>query len=292
MTTQIPELSRLTDRWDRFRAGRNAALATKHGWLSLTSFQWLPASPAALRTVPGLWSATSTTASLTTVADDGLTLLSSGEPVEGTVTATLADEESIMWVQYGTVVVELGMRAGRYMIRTRDSLAPTLANFQGVPVFDYRPELVFTGVFEAYPEPRSVDISTANPEVPGIAQLVGEVVVELEGTTYRLAAERGPLGSLIVAFFDESNNASSSHWRKVELTKPRPDNSVVVDFNRAINYPSAFTDFGTCPAPVESNRLNVPIEAGERDPRLSWASAPGSAPRARLTGREKRNGAR
>jgi len=267
MTVASPELDRLTQRWDRFRAGRATALATDHGWLTLTSFQWLPDTPSALDGVPGLWSYSGTTAVLTASAQDHLSLVESGEAVVGTITATLEDEQSLMWVTFGSVVVELGVRAGRYMIRTRDSQSPTLKNFQGVPAFDYNPELVITGTFERYPEPRVVDITTAHPMVPGTAIIVGEVVFELAGTTYRLAAEEGQLGSLIVSFFDETNNVSSSHWRKLELTKPRPDNTLVVDFNRAINYPSAFTDFGTCPAPVEGNRINAPVEAGERDPR-------------------------
>lgn len=267
MSVASPELDRLTQRWDRFRAGRATALASEHGWLTLTSFHWLPATPSTIEVVPGLWSYSGTTASLTATAEDHLTLLESGEPVLGTITANLDDEESLMWVKFGSVVVELGVRAGRYMIRTRDSQSPTLTNFQGVPAFDYNPDLVLTGTFEPYAEPRAVDINTAHPLVPGTAIIAGEVVIEMGGTTYRLAAEEGKLGSLIVSFFDETNNVSSSHWRKLELTKPRPDGTVVVDFNRAINYPSAFTDFGTCPAPVEGNRINAPIEAGERDPR-------------------------
>ncbi|MGO4383448.1 DUF1684 domain-containing protein [Specibacter sp. RAF43] len=267
MTTQTSELNRLTERWDRFRTGRNAALAADHGWLTLTSFQWLPAEPSVLDGVPGLWSTDGTTASLTAGADDQLTLVAGGEPVTGTITAALADEESLMWVRSGTVVIELGMRANRYMIRTRDSQAPARTDFHGVPVFDFNPSLVAEGTFEPYAAPRRVEIVTANPEVPGVAVLVGDVVFELGGTTYRLAAEEGALGSLLVTFFDETNNVTSSHWRKLELTRPRPDGTVVVDFNRTINYPSAFTDFGTCPAPVDGNRIGVPIEAGERNPR-------------------------
>jgi uncharacterized protein (DUF1684 family) len=43
---------------------------------------------------------------------------------------------------------------------------------------------------------------------------------------------------------------------------------VVLDFNRAINYPSAFTPYGTCPMPVRNNSLDVKIEAGEKEPGL------------------------
>ena len=34
---QNPQLAR----WQRFRNSRNTALASEHGWLTLTSFQWL-----------------------------------------------------------------------------------------------------------------------------------------------------------------------------------------------------------------------------------------------------------
>ena len=44
---------------------------------------------------------------------------------------------------------------------------------------------------------------------------------------------------------------------------------VVLDFNRAINYPSAFTPYGTCPMPVKNNSLDSRIEAGEKDPMLT-----------------------
>ena len=142
-----------------------------------------------------------------------------------------------------------------------------LASFKGVPVFDYNPELAVTGHFVPYTEPRIEIIKTANPEVPGVATLVGEVSFELDGTSYSLAAAEGALGSLTITFSDASNNVSTAPWRKLELTRPRPDGTVVVDFNRAINYPSAFSDFGTCPAPVAGNTLPVVVEAGERDPR-------------------------
>ncbi|MHA7303721.1 DUF1684 domain-containing protein [Arthrobacter sp. TMN-49] len=263
MSTQTNELDRLTQRWERFRQGRNTALAAPHGWLTLTSFQWLPAVPAPLTGVPGLWSSDGTTAFLTATADDHLTRVESGEAVVGTISARLTDEESILWVKTGSIVVELGMRANRFMIRTRDSQSTTLTEFTAVPVYGYDPALVVNGSFEPYAEPRSEVIKTAHPHVPGRVALVGDVVFELAGTSYRLAAEQGPLGSLIVTFAD-GTDATGTHWRKLELTKPRPDNSVVVDFNRTINYPSAFTDFGTCPAPAKNNSVPVAIEGGER----------------------------
>ena len=41
---------------------------------------------------------------------------------------------------------------------------------------------------------------------------------------------------------------------------------MVLDFNRAVNLPCAYTDLATCPLPPAENRLTVAIEAGEQIP--------------------------
>lgn len=264
-------------RWQRFRTSRNTALAAEHGWLTLTSFQWLESQPSAVDLAPGLWSTDGTTATLTAEAADGLTLVETGEPVDGTITARLADEESLMWVQFGgaggtQVMVELAMRANKYAIRTRDSQSPVLTEFDGVPTYDYRPDLVVEARYEAYPEPEDVPIATANPLVDGVHRTVGELVFRLPGKDheYRLHAEGEKLGALTVTFHDETNGDSTDEWRKVSTARPRVDSSgrasVILDFNRAINYPSAFTPYGTCPMPVKNNSLDARIEAGEKRP--------------------------
>ncbi|KUM34489.1 DUF1684 domain-containing protein [Arthrobacter sp. EpRS71] len=260
-------------RWERFRAGRNTALATEHGWLTLTSFQWLESQPFGVDLVPGLWSTDGTTAFLTASAADGLTVVETGQPVEGTITATLQDEESLMWVQFGgddgkQVVVELAMRADKYAIRTRDNSSPVLTGFVGVPTYEYNPEWVIQGRFEAYAEPIDVPIGTANPLVDGVHRSVGEVVFQIPGVPHeiRLHAEEEKLGALNVTFHDETNGETTDEWRKVFIPRPRPDGTVMIDFNRAINYPSAFTPYGTCPMPVRGNSLDVRVEAGEKLP--------------------------
>lgn len=273
------------ERWQRFRTNRDKALATPHGWLTLTSFQWLEDSPAAVDLAPGLWSADrpdspkatpspkAATAFLTAVPSDGLTLVETGEQVDGTISAVLADEESLMWVQFGgangdQVVVELAMRGGRYAIRTRDSESPAFTGFDGVPTYPYDPEWEVTGRFEPYPAPVEVPIGTANPLVDGVHRTVGDVVFRLPGSNheFRLQAEEEKLGALTVTFHDETNGDTTDDWRKLSLPRPRPDGSVVLDFNRAINYPSAFTPYGTCPMPVRNNSLDVRVEAGEKQP--------------------------
>ncbi|MFJ5957550.1 DUF1684 domain-containing protein [Paenarthrobacter sp. NPDC092416] len=273
MSSPTTSLDAQLARWERFRAGRNAALATEHGWLTLTSFQWLESQPASVDLAPGLWSTDGKAATVTASVEDGLTFVETGEPLVGSATAILQDEESLMWVQFGgndgaQVVVELAMRADKYAIRTRDDGSPVLTEFDGVPTYEYNPDWVIEGRYEAYPEPVDVPIGTANPLVDGVHRSVGEVVFRVPGIPHeiRLHAEEEKLGALNVTFHDETNGKTTDEWRKVFIPRPRPDGSVVIDFNRAINYPSAFTPYGTCPMPVRGNSIDVSVEAGEKIP--------------------------
>ncbi|WP_298254442.1 DUF1684 domain-containing protein [uncultured Arthrobacter sp.] len=262
------------ERWQHFRDRRDAELAEPHGWLTLTSLQWLGDEPSTVDLVPGLWASAEGRARLLAGAADGLTEVSSGRPVEGAITAALDDEESLSWVSYGgedghRIVVELARRAGRYAIRTRDALAPTLTDFSGVPVFGYRSDLVLEGHFEPYPAPLVERITMAHPEVPGLQTSVGEIVFSLPDgpREIRLRASREDTGALSITFHDSTNGTTTAPWRKLTTPAPGPEGAVVLDFNRAVNYPSAFTAFGTCPMPVRSNVIDGPIEAGEQQPR-------------------------
>ena len=256
-----------------FHARRTETLAEPHGWLTLTSLQWLPPEPDTLELVPGRWSTQGDSATLTASAVDGLTELGTAQPVIGTLTATLTEEESVRWVAYGgssgrRTEVELARRGGRYALRTRDSEAPTLTAFAGVPTFDRRPDLVVPGRFQPYAEPLEERIRTAHPEVPGTHLTAGEISFRLPGqeTEFRLHASQDADGSLDVTFHDRTNRVSTAGWRKLSIAPPEDDGAVILDFNRSINYPSAFTPYGTCPMPVDANSVDVPIEAGEKNP--------------------------
>jgi uncharacterized protein (DUF1684 family) len=260
-------------RFDRYRKSRHEALAAGFGWLTLTSLQWLGTEPTAVEFVPGLWSANAAAsaggiATLTAKAADNLVFADTGEPVDGSVTVRLANEESLNWVRSGNIVVELAVRADRYAIRTRDLNSPVYTGFNGVPTFEFDPDLVVTGHFTAYDDERQVPVDTSHPQVQSMATAVGEVSFELGGTGHRLVAEPGTLGGLTLNFHDLTNGTSTYDWRKVTTAKPRPDGTVIIDFNRAINYPSAFTPYGTCPRPIRGNRIDALVEAGEKLPQL------------------------
>ncbi len=266
MTTSLT--TDLQTTWEEWHSVRERELATPHGWLSLTSFHWLPVEPAALPGLPGLYSVQNGQAVLTAESADGYAIAGdSGTPIDGTVRATVAEAKSLVWLSRADVAVELALRGGRYTIRTRDPKAVTRTQFTGVPAFGVDRRWLVEGRFEPFDQPRLISVLTARHDLVQQITGVGTVELDLDGTKYSLIATAGGAGTLNISFHDSTNGAETARWRAVSTSAPDNAGRVEVDFNRAINFPYAFTDYGTCPAPPAGNTLPVEITAGERAPR-------------------------
>jgi uncharacterized protein len=97
--------------------------------------------------------------------------------------------------------------------------------------------------------------------------VVGTIHLALGESAYELVATSAGDGRLSLSFHDETNGVETAPWRTVTTGAVQGDRSVAVDFNRTVNLPFAFTDYGTCPAPVKGNRLALAVTAGEKRPR-------------------------
>jgi len=96
----------------------------------------------------------------------------------------------------------------------------------------------------------------------------GYVEFELVGTPLRLTVFPGHLtGTLNVLFTDATSGVTTYPAnRSLTIAEPGPDGEVLLDFNRAVNLPCAYTEFATCPLPPPENRLPIAVEAGEKLP--------------------------
>jgi uncharacterized protein (DUF1684 family) len=249
--------------WQRWHAQREADLTTNYGWLTVVAFNWLGSSPAEIPGLPGKWWVQDGLAHVT--AAEGLT--ASGEPVAGTTSASVAEAGSLSWLLYGDKLVELVLRGGRYAIRQRDPQAATRKSFTGVPTYPVDPAWVITAHYSPYEQTERIEVATARADLRQHVTAVGTVHLALGGSAYELVVTAAGEGRLALSFSDETSGVGSAPWRTVTTGPLQADGSVEVDFNRTINLPYAFTDYGTCPAPVEGNRLPVPVTAGERQPR-------------------------
>ena len=248
--------------WQLWHIAREQDLSTDYGWLSITAFNWLSSTPAELPGLPGKWWAADGEAH---VEATGLTL--DGEPLDGAASASVAEAGSLGWLYYGSKLAELVLRGGRYAIRQRDPEAATRAGFNGVPAYPVNPRWKVTGYFTPFSEPERVEVATARQDLRQHVTAVGTVHVALGDSAYELVATSAGEGRLTLSFHDETNGVETAPWRSVTTGVVQGDRSVELDFNRTINLPYAFTDYGTCPAPVAGNSLALPVTAGEKVPR-------------------------
>ncbi|QJW37913.1 DUF1684 domain-containing protein [Cellulosimicrobium protaetiae] len=274
--------------WAAWHAEREDGLRPPHGWLSLVAYHWLPAEPAALPGVPGLWWADADGAHhrageggavRTTTGDSVGTVVvtEGGSSVAGTFLPDGRDAgDPADGGETREVAVEVVRRTGRYAVRLRDPLAPARTGFDGVPTFAYDPAWVVDAAVRWYDAPRPVVVGAARPGLVHHVSTVGEVdlVVERDGGSHRatLVLTGKPGGAVTLLFSDEALHLDEAvaPWRVLWVeadVAPGTEGRVRLDLNRTINLPYAFSDFGTCPAPVEGNHVPFAVTAGERAPR-------------------------
>ncbi|SDS16489.1 Protein of unknown function [Brevibacterium sandarakinum] len=192
---------------------------------------------------------------------------------ENGFSAKLPTGGSLQWFTVGHVLYELIDRAGRIGIRVRDSKSPLLGKFFEVPVFDPNPDFVFLAKFTPFETAQVHTIKTAQDDLNVETAAVGVVSFTSEAGEVKLLATGNPASGLQLDFHDSTNDATTPAWRTLDLGIPNQDGSLVVDFNRAVDYPFAFTAFATCPAPIAGNVVPFDVTAGERTPPFYFSEA-------------------
>jgi uncharacterized protein len=274
MTTGVEET--LAARWAWWHAEREEKLRAPHGWLSLTGLHWLTEQPREFPGVPGSWQVLDGRAQVSATASDGL--VADGRVLDGTAEVALPDDGSVIFAEFGgqteggqdaagadRIAVEMIMRRGRYGIRIRDPHSPLRLDFTGVPTFPVSGDWVITARLDRYPAPRKMLIDTAQDDLTGVELAIGELRFRAGGAPQSLIAFADSDDGITVVFSDTTSGVSTAPWRALwaQLTE---EDTVTLDFNRAVNFPSAFSDYGTCPKPPAGNTLHIPVEAGERKP--------------------------
>ncbi|MEV4410495.1 DUF1684 domain-containing protein [Catellatospora sp. NPDC049609] len=256
----------LVHEWESWHAEREARLRDPHGWLSLTALHWLGDEPAKFEDAPGLWSVHADGVLLCAGAGDGLS--HGAEPVEGELVLSPVEGGAGIVLSHGERLLEVIQRGGSYALRVRDPQAPTRTGFAGVPAFAPDARWVLAATFEAYERPRRVTVGAVVPGLVHEQTARGVLRFALDGAVHELTAMDAGDGGLSVLFRDATSGVSTHGGaRSVSVPEPADDGTVVIDFNRAVNLPCAFTDYGTCPVPPAENVLPIAVEAGERRPR-------------------------
>ena len=252
--------------WEEWHRAHEARRADPHGFLAVTAIHWLDETPRRGDGVAGRWSPDAAGPDVELAAGEALE--ADGVQLTGRHGfGTIAERHGVV-ERSGDVAVEVARRGGRDIVRPRDPANPYLARFSGTPTYLPNPRWIARGRFVPYETPRDVTVGSAAEGLQHVYEVPGEVEFDLRGEVFRLVAFNGHApGALSVLFTDATSGLTTyAANRSLEIDAPDADGTVVLDFNRAVNLPCAYTDHATCPLPPAGNRLPVGIEAGEKTP--------------------------
>ncbi|MBT3338245.1 MAG: DUF1684 domain-containing protein [Anaerolineae bacterium] len=166
-------------------------------------------------------------------------------------------------LKWGALSFILIQREDGFGIRLWDNSRPEREIFPGRQWFPIQEEFCIEGIYERYESEKLVSFQRKNG-ADFEAQVEGMVSFPLGGEKYSLLAFEDSDGDLFIMFQDATNGTETyGSGRYLSVGAPE-DGKAIIDFNRAVNPPCAFTDFATCPLPPIQNTLSLPITAGER----------------------------
>jgi len=170
----------------------------------------------------------------------------------------------------GTITIIVINRDGRFALRIKDPQAATRTGFHGLrwyaPTAAYR----VTARWIPYSTPKMLDIptvlgTTTHLPAPGAAEFT------IDGQTVRLEPVlEDPKSTELFFIMRDATSKTKTYGAGRFLYTKLPEHGVtqpgelLLDFNRLINPPCAFTPYATCPLPPQQNRLSIAIPAGEQ----------------------------
>lgn len=167
-------------------------------------------------------------------------------------------------VSCGTLSFYVIDRGGRKALRVKDSEAPRRKEFKGIDYFPVDPAWRIEARWVNFEKPREVMIANMiGQESPAL--IPGKAVFEREGRTFELLPlVEGTDEPLFFVIADETSGKETYEAARFLYADPPSGGKLILDFNKAINPPCAFTPFATCPLPPKENRLPIAITAGEK----------------------------
>lgn len=257
--------------WKKWHANHERLRADPQGFLAVSALHWIGLEPEVFEGTPGRWWVSEDVVHVELAAGeklqrDGAELNPGGGPT--TLSFGPIAERDGFNLKHGSAVIELAKRGGEYILRPRDPNTSLLASYQGTPSYAPNQAFEIQARYVPFKESRNTTVDAAVDRIKHQYQAPGEVRFELGGQKQTLTAfAAGAPGTFLVLFTDETSGKTTYAANRSLTFKAADDGGpTVLDFNRAVNLPCAYTDLATCPLPPAENRLKVAVEAGEKTP--------------------------
>ena len=259
-----------------WRAERETELKGPDGWLNLAGLYWLDEGKNSMGSAPGndivladlpaaprLGEFLVQGEDVVFRAEPGAEVFSNGDRV--TELRLVHDEAGRPTVlTHGTLSWHAIHRMGQMGVRLRDLNHPAVSTFPGITSYPTDTAWRVAARFEAYGEPQKRILSTVVEGLGWQPTAPGTLEFEIGGEPLSLEAYAAGPGYLLIFGDLTTGKTTYPAGRYLYAFGPGADGAVMLDFNKAINPPCAFTDFATCPLPQPRNRLKIALEAGEQ----------------------------
>lgn len=260
-----------------WRKAREARLAAEGGWLSVVGLDWLsegenrfgadPSHPVVLPAgkapaLAGVLVVTGSKVSVKAAPGAGITL--DGQPVDTRELRTDADGKPDV-LRLGSLAFHVIKRGDRLGVRLKDADSAARRAFKGIPAYAVKPAYRIEGRFVPYEPPKEIPVASVIGTTEPM-RCPGKVVFRLGGREVSLEPVLESGSDELFFIFRDATSGRQTYPAGRFLYAPLPkDGKVLLDFNRAVNPPCAFTAFATCPLPPRQNWLPVPVPAGEKN---------------------------
>ncbi|TKT76351.1 DUF1684 domain-containing protein [Aquamicrobium sp. LC103] len=248
---------------ERWRADRIARLTAEEGWLNIIG-RW-ELEPGTVR----LGSADDNDIVLSvgpdhvgTLAQDedgGVTFTpaSGGEPIR-----LALDKKKPPRFSVDRLLLEVTTLNGRNALRVRDKESPARRSFPGIEHFPVVPDWRIVAEWSPLAEPITMTVDTI-VGIPTDVTITHKAAFTHDGVRYELLPTHGTAEAPQFVLRDLTSRSETYPASRFLFGEDIGKDTIVLDFNKAINPPCAFTDFAVCPLPPPENVLPFRVEAGE-----------------------------
>jgi uncharacterized protein (DUF1684 family) len=249
---------------ESWRAKRLANLKAEDGWLNIIGRFWLEPGSVTVGSAADndivLSAGPARLGQLTQAADGAVHFA----PADGSAPIDVVpDKDEPPKFKVGALLLEITTINGQNALRVRDTASAEPAKLTGIDAFPPKPEWRIVADWVRLDTPRGLTVDTTK-HIPDDVEVTHQAVFSHDGQRYALIATHGTAAAPQFVLRDLTSKDSTYPASRFLCGEAVTDKTIVLDFNKAINPPCAFTEHAVCPLPPPENVLPFRIEAGEK----------------------------
>ena len=177
--------------------------------------------------------------------------------------STIEIDDKSNFFSYGPFRWFIINSSDNYAIRMRNLESPILKENLNLRFYEIDRSWKIIGKFTPYDDYKtSIITNVRNHDYK--QKMSGIINFRKDGKAFSLEPNYTKYG-MQVMFTDQTTGSETFSGGRFLLLKIPDDNQeVILDFNKALNFPCAVNDYTTCPIPPKTNHIDLMVSAGEK----------------------------